>query len=203
MKGSRPGYSPQLSVDVAFTIHILFSSLLFSSLLSSPLLSSPLLSSTLLSSPLLSSPLLSSPLLSLQFLFSVYLKTKLEVEQPRSEVSILRMNSRYFEDVCFLGYDNDYALKATQLLEEYVASTFRLEEEEAVKIPAWKQVAICSSETSVDFQLATRHYNAEHKSVYNHRCENLKEYVERTGENTLGRFNIKMDLKAICLKCVG
>jgi hypothetical protein len=39
------------------------------------------------------------------------------------------MNNRYFEDVCFLGYNNDYALKATQPLEEYVASTFRLEEE--------------------------------------------------------------------------
>jgi hypothetical protein len=34
--------------------------------------------------------------------------------------------------------------------------------------------AICSSETSVDFQRTTRHYNPEASILHNLRCENLK-----------------------------
>jgi hypothetical protein len=41
--------------------------------------------------------------------------------------------------------------------------------------------AICSSETSVDFQRTTRHYIADAKTRHNHHCENLKAY-----KNTLG-----------------
>jgi hypothetical protein len=37
-------------------------------------------------------------------------------------------------------------------------------------------VAICSSETSVDFQRAARRYIPEDSTLYNHRCENLKSY---------------------------
>jgi hypothetical protein len=36
--------------------------------------------------------------------------------------------------------------------------------------------AIFSSETSVDFQRATRRYTPEDSSFPNHRCENLKYY---------------------------
>jgi hypothetical protein len=34
-----------------------------------------------------------------------------------------------------------------------------------------------SSETSVDFQRTTRHYNPEDRTLHNYRCENLKTYV--------------------------
>jgi hypothetical protein len=37
--------------------------------------------------------------------------------------------------------------------------------------------AICSSETSVDFQRNTRRYNPEDITLHNHRCENLKSYI--------------------------
>jgi hypothetical protein len=36
--------------------------------------------------------------------------------------------------------------------------------------------AICSSETSVDFQRTTRRYIPEDSAFLNHRCENLKSY---------------------------
>jgi hypothetical protein len=39
-----------------------------------------------------------------------------------------------------------------------------------------KMEAICSSETSVDFQRTTRRYIPEDSNIYNHRCENLKSY---------------------------
>jgi hypothetical protein len=45
------------------------------------------------------------------------------------------------------------------------------------KKPARKQEAtICSSETSVDFQRATRRHIPEDGTFHNHRCENLKSY---------------------------
>jgi hypothetical protein len=37
--------------------------------------------------------------------------------------------------------------------------------------------AICSSETSVDFQRITRRYIPEDIGLHNHRCENLKSYI--------------------------
>jgi hypothetical protein len=37
--------------------------------------------------------------------------------------------------------------------------------------------AICSSETSVDFQRTTRGYIQEDGIVHNYRCGNLKSYV--------------------------
>jgi hypothetical protein len=37
--------------------------------------------------------------------------------------------------------------------------------------------AICSSETSVDFQRATRRYIPEDSTLHKHRCENLKSYL--------------------------
>jgi hypothetical protein len=37
--------------------------------------------------------------------------------------------------------------------------------------------ATCSSETSVDYQRTTRHYNPEDRSLHNHRCENLKSKI--------------------------
>jgi hypothetical protein len=39
--------------------------------------------------------------------------------------------------------------------------------------------AACSSETSVDFQLTTRRYIPEHRTLYNHRCDSLKSYSEK------------------------
>jgi hypothetical protein len=36
-----------------------------------------------------------------------------------------------------------------------------------------KNEAICSSETSVEFQLTTRPYIPEDNTLHNHRCENL------------------------------
>jgi hypothetical protein len=40
-----------------------------------------------------------------------------------------------------------------------------------------KMEAICSSETSVDFQLTTRRYIPEAGTLHNHRCENLSSYI--------------------------
>jgi hypothetical protein len=40
-----------------------------------------------------------------------------------------------------------------------------------------KMEAICSSETSVDFQWSTCRYISEDRTLHNHRCENLKSYV--------------------------
>jgi hypothetical protein len=40
-----------------------------------------------------------------------------------------------------------------------------------------KMEAICSSETSVDFQRTTRRYIPEDSSLHNHRCEYLKSYA--------------------------
>jgi hypothetical protein len=40
-----------------------------------------------------------------------------------------------------------------------------------------KMEAICSSETSVDFQRTTRRYTPEDSTLYNNRCENLKSYA--------------------------
>jgi hypothetical protein len=39
------------------------------------------------------------------------------------------MNNRYFEDVCFVGCNNDCASKANQPYKGHVASIFRVEEE--------------------------------------------------------------------------
>jgi hypothetical protein len=41
---------------------------------------------------------------------------------------------------------------------------------------ALKMEAICSSETSVDFQRTTRYHKPEDSTLYYHRCENLKSY---------------------------
>jgi hypothetical protein len=37
--------------------------------------------------------------------------------------------------------------------------------------------AICSSETSVDFQQTTWRYIPEDNTLDNHRCENLRSYI--------------------------
>jgi hypothetical protein len=40
-----------------------------------------------------------------------------------------------------------------------------------------KMEATCSSETLVDFQRTARRYIPQGRTLYNHRCENLKSYV--------------------------
>jgi hypothetical protein len=40
-----------------------------------------------------------------------------------------------------------------------------------------KMEAICSSETSLDFQRITRRYIPDDSSTHNHRCKNLKSYA--------------------------
>jgi hypothetical protein len=37
--------------------------------------------------------------------------------------------------------------------------------------------AICSSETSVEFQRTTRRYIPDDGTLHNHRCENLESYM--------------------------
>jgi hypothetical protein len=41
----------------------------------------------------------------------------------------------------------------------------------------FKMEATCSSETSVDFQQSAQRYIPEDNSLHNHRCENLKFYI--------------------------
>jgi hypothetical protein len=43
---------------------------------------------------------------------------------------------------------------------------------------------ICSSETSVDFQRTTRSYIPEDSILHNHRCENLKSYINKYVKST-------------------
>jgi hypothetical protein len=40
-----------------------------------------------------------------------------------------------------------------------------------------KMEVTCSSETSLEFQRTTQHYFPDHRTLHNHRCENLKPYV--------------------------
>jgi hypothetical protein len=47
-----------------------------------------------------------------------------------------------------------------------------------------KMEATCSSETSVDLQWTTRRYIPEDRTLYNHRCESLKPYMN------INTFNI-------------
>jgi hypothetical protein len=47
--------------------------------------------------------------------------------------------------------------------------------------------AICSSETSVDFQRATLRYIPEDGTLHNHRYENLKSYLKSTGLSKLDK----------------
>jgi hypothetical protein len=59
---------------------------------------------------------------------------------------------------------------------------------------------ISSSETSVDFQQATRRYIPEDSTLYNHRCENLKSYrVCRNLHYSMGSaVGIPKDNKQFC-----
>jgi hypothetical protein len=41
-----------------------------------------------------------------------------------------------------------------------------------------KMEVACSSEMSVEFQLTTRRYIPEDRTLHNHRCENLKSYMD-------------------------
>jgi hypothetical protein len=41
-----------------------------------------------------------------------------------------------------------------------------------------KTEATYSSETSVDFQRTIQHYIPEDSNLHNHRCENLKSYID-------------------------
>jgi hypothetical protein len=40
-----------------------------------------------------------------------------------------------------------------------------------------KLEAVCSSETSVDFQRTTRRYIPEDRTLHEHRCENRRSYT--------------------------
>jgi hypothetical protein len=44
---------------------------------------------------------------------------------------------------------------------------------------------IFSSETSVDSQRTTRRYITEDGTIHNHRCENLKSYIERICQDAI------------------
>jgi hypothetical protein len=50
---------------------------------------------------------------------------------------------------------------------------------EQASFSALKMEAICSSETSADFQRTTRRYIPKDGTLHNHRCENLKSYRAR------------------------
>jgi hypothetical protein len=71
-----------------------------------------------------------------------------------------------------------------------MASMFRVEkygeQETSVKAcsaysSTLKLEAICSSETSVDFQRTTRRYIPKDRTLHNHRYENLKSYNKAGG----------------------
>jgi hypothetical protein len=73
---------------------------------------------------------------------------------------------------------------STYVSEEHAASIFRVEElaEQETSVKAGgKQAchleALCSSETSVDFQRTKWRYILEYRTLHNHRCENLKSCI--------------------------
>jgi hypothetical protein len=85
----------------------------------------------------------------------------------------------------------------TDVSEEHIASIFRVEKISSARnnpasrwqtrctlLSCWTYFltltmeAICSTETSVDTQQTTRHYIPEDDTLYIHRCENLKSYME-------------------------
>jgi hypothetical protein len=65
--------------------------------------------------------------------------------------------------------------------------------------------AICSSETSFDFQRTTRRYIQEDGTLHNHRCENLKSYYLLTNMQKIRVRNIdvmspKCNVAEMCIK---
>jgi hypothetical protein len=61
--------------------------------------------------------------------------------------------------------------------EEHIASTFRVEEIGTENQRASRWQAMCSSETSVETQRTTRRHTPEDDTLHNHRCENLRSYM--------------------------
>jgi hypothetical protein len=57
---------------------------------------------------------------------------------------------------------------------------------------ALKMEATCPSETSIDFQRATRRYIPEDRTLHNHRCENLRFHIRKI---TSRHFEIRIVLK--------
>jgi hypothetical protein len=67
--------------------------------------------------------------------------------------------------------------------------------------------ATCTSETEVDFQLATRRYITEDRTLHNHGCENLRSYtvllyVEAILSGTLHGSRSSLTLLATCFTLV-
>jgi hypothetical protein len=109
------------------------------------------------------------------------------------------------EEFCLLGYTPCSRLKVNRRF----GGTRRPHHHSRIISRAWKQVAsraftlvscstyssilnmeaICSSETSVDFQWTTRRYIPEDRTLHNHRFENLKLYkilyIASTGKRNL------------------
>jgi hypothetical protein len=76
----------------------------------------------------------------------------------------------------FLAW-GDYSSIGTTIREALLATCFTLVPYLASS-STLKMEVTCSSETSVDFHRTTRLYTPGDTTLHNHRCENLKSYVE-------------------------
>jgi hypothetical protein len=90
---------------------------------------------------------------------------------------VLILTKGRFEEYHLLGYD----VVSTYVSEKYIAFIFRVEETGSAKPEAGdtQNLAICSSEASVETKRTTRGHIPEYDTLHNHRCENLKSYKGR------------------------
>jgi hypothetical protein len=93
------------------------------------------------------------------------------MQQPLKSAAILHWNIKYNEQYYLLGYDAVYSVEFQPTFRSNISTSSSGSKYTPRKIPA------CSSETSVVFQQTTWHYIPEDSILHNHRCENLKSYI--------------------------
>jgi hypothetical protein len=115
----------------------------------------------------------------------------------RSTVSPVKKKEQITEEYCLLGYNTVWSVEnqpafRRNILPPSSGSKNKVSKKPELCLPpaftlvscsayssTLKMEAICSSETSVDFQRTTQRYIPEDGTLHNHRCENLKSYITK------------------------
>jgi hypothetical protein len=111
-----------------------------------------------------------------------------------SKISLLQ-NHIPVEEFCLLGYNTVYSVKSQPKFRRSISppSSGNQREGGGKQSPdSWP------SETSVVFQLSTRRYIPEDRTLHNHRCENLKFSYTHCSELQ----NVHSMLEHLLLNCV-